>query len=161
MTTPTSSKTAPGRIIPSGAEHTIKLAGNLSDNEVFSCPRISSMGFSHSQVLGRGVVNRKATSTTNFVCSNPVPPICLNSQKAGFQSQLGAKAMTATTTGTNAQTTTTTAAFDDHRCAAFSSLAQAMGYLLQDEGFDLQKAIEHTTKALADLSAMTQGGAHE
>ena len=67
-----------------GAEHTTKLAGDLSDNEVFSRPNTS--------VLGLGAVNRKATGTANFVCSNPVPPYGLNSHSAGFQSQLGAKA---------------------------------------------------------------------
>lgn len=66
-----------------GAEHTTKLAGNLPDSEVFSRPITS--------VLGLGAVNRKAIGTTNFVCSNPVPPYGLNSHRAGFMSQLGAK----------------------------------------------------------------------
>lgn len=69
-----------------GARHTTKSAGDLSDNEVFSRPNTS--------VLGLGTVNRKATGTTDFVCLNPVPPNDLDSQRAGFQSQSGAKTMT-------------------------------------------------------------------
>ena len=52
--------------VRAGARHTTKQAGNLPDSEVFSRPRIS--------VLGLGVVNRKAASTTCFVCLNPAPP---------------------------------------------------------------------------------------
>jgi hypothetical protein len=84
-----------------GAEHTTKLARNLRDSEVFSRPNTS--------VLGLGAVNRKATGATNFACSNPVPPYGLNSHRAGFQSQLGAKTMTTVNTPTTPKTGTTPA----------------------------------------------------
>ena len=57
-------------------------------------------------VLGLGMPNRKVGSTTCFVCLNPVPPYDLDSRKAGFQSQQGAKTMKPTT-GNHAHITPT------------------------------------------------------
>lgn len=82
------------KVIP-GAEHTIEIAGNLPDSEVFSRPEFSSVASRRVEVLGLGVVNRKATSTAISVCSNPAPPaIGLNTVASGFQSQIGAETMT-------------------------------------------------------------------
>ena len=89
----------------SGAEHTTKLAGNLPDSEVFSRPKFLDVALRHVMVLGLGVVNRKATSMTNFMCSNPAPPVIgLNTVTSGFQSQLGARTMTKVNTPTTPAT---------------------------------------------------------
>lgn len=97
-----------------GAEHTFEYAvATPTESGVFSRPKFGNTALCRVHSLGLGVVNRKATSTAYSVCSNPVPPNDLNSQRAGFKSQYGAKTMataTTTTTGKSAQTTPTEAA---------------------------------------------------
>ena len=85
--------------IRSGAKDTTKLAGNLSDNEVFSRPEFKD-GLSLQGIysFGRDGLVRKAGRTTNFVSLTSRPPVVRKEAASGFQSQLGAKAMTTVNT---------------------------------------------------------------
>jgi len=107
--------------VRSGAIHTTKQAGNLPDSEVFSRP--------NTLVLGLGVPNRKAGSTTCFVWIYPAPPYGLASQKAGFQSQQGAETMTTVTTTTPTMGITSPIA---RQQAIENALSLALWHIRQD-----------------------------
>jgi hypothetical protein len=72
----------------------IEVAVNLSDNEVFSRPEFGSAGFSHLCGFGRDGLVRKAgrMATSMFLTSRP--PDARKNADGGFQSQVGAEAMT-------------------------------------------------------------------
>ena len=72
--------------INAGASNTKKLAVDLPDSEVFS--RSKFYGF------GRDGLVREAGRTTNFVFETSRPPVAHSNAACGFQSQLGAEAMT-------------------------------------------------------------------
>ena len=82
----------PRDTIQTGASNTIKLAGNLPESEVFSRPE--SFGF------GRDGLVRKAGRMTNFMFETSRPPVARSIAASGFQSQLGAEAMTNVNTST-------------------------------------------------------------
>ena len=83
--------------IHSGAENTIDTAGNLPDSEVFSRPKFK--GF------GRGECLSARTAAWLYPCFRPrVHPDRPKSEKDGFQSHTGAKAMTTVNTITTPKT---------------------------------------------------------
>ena len=79
-------------------ENTIGIAGNLPDSEVFSRPEFGSAGFSHLHGFGRDGLVRKAgrMATSMFLTSRP--PNARKNADGGFQSQVGAEAMTTVNT---------------------------------------------------------------
>lgn len=92
-------------VIP-GASNTTKLAGNLPDSEVFSRPEFASAGPSRLHGFGRDGANRKAARMTNFMFETSRPPVARSNAASGFQSQLGAKAMTTVNTTTTPKAAT-------------------------------------------------------
>ena len=68
-----------------GASNTTKLAGNLTDTEVFSRSEFYD--------FGRDGLVRKAGRMTNFMFETSRPPVARSNAASGFQSQLGARTM--------------------------------------------------------------------
>ena len=88
-----------------GAKDTTKLAGNLSDNEVFSRPEFKDgLSFQGIYSFGRDGLVRKAGRTTNFLSLTSRPPVVRKEAASGFQSQLGARTMTTVNTITTPKT---------------------------------------------------------
>ena len=73
-------------------ENTVEVAGNLPDSEVFSRP--DSFGF------GRDGLVREAGRMATSMFSTSRPPVALEKAASGFESQVGAEAMTTVNTTT-------------------------------------------------------------
>ena len=80
----------------------IGIAGNLPDNEVFSRPEFAGMGFPMSHGFGRDGLVRKAGRMAIPMFLTSRPPDARKNANGGFQSRIGAEAMTKVNTTTPA-----------------------------------------------------------
>ncbi len=85
-----------GRVHP-GASHTIEVAGNLPDSEVFSRPEFSNAALRRVYGFGAGSAYPQGRQHGYFHVTIPSPTQWPSQPKGGFQSQVGAETMTTST----------------------------------------------------------------
>ena len=126
-----------------GASNTTKLAVSLPVSKVFS--RSESFGF------GRDGLVREAGRMTNFMFETSRPPAARSNAAGGFQSQLGAKAMTTVNTTITTPTTGTTSRIDRQQ-AIENALSTALYFIrLPSTDSGLRAATGRAIRATAML----------
>ncbi len=117
-----------------GASHTIEVAGNLPDSEVFSRPEFSNAALCRVHGFGAGSAYPQGRQHGYFHVTIPSPTRWPSQSKGGFQSQVGAETMTTPPVAS--------------RCAAPTSKAtQAAIPSTEAQAFALLQAVTSTNLA--------------
>jgi len=131
----------PYGIIRSGARNTKDVAGNLSENEVFSRPDTSVYG------LDGRIGNDRRMATSMFLTSSP--PVARRKASSGCKSHVGATAMTTARPRGNKPATTTHDA--RQRDLIADTLALALLHVRQGSIADIHRATGRAIRATSML----------